>query len=136
MPEPTSLMCKPTRKCTHAIREVSHEHTYAWVHTVGGSVLAQVSHNPGLFFPPSTVDPLPGQTWKEVTFSKVCLNRDDMWMCWHKHRSRLPTTTSHTPARKAAVVVFFPVLFFSARFLLFPSRKATLCQRKQKHCLF
>lgn len=68
------------------------------------------------------MDPLPGQAWKEVIFSKVCLNRDDMWMCWHEHRSRLPTTASHAPARKAATVVFVP-LFFSSLFLLFPPKK-------------
>lgn len=62
-----------------------HVHAYS----VGGSLLAQVCLNPGPL-PPSTVDPLPGQAWKEVTFSKVCLNRDDMWMCWHETQASAP----------------------------------------------
>ena len=90
----------------------------------------------GAFSLPSAVDPLPGQAWKEVTFSKVCLNRDDMWMCWHEQRSRLPTTASHAPARKAAAVVFFPLFFFSLLSLLFffsfPPEKKQLSARENK----
>lgn len=83
-------------------------------------------------FPPSSVDPLPGQAWKEVTFSKVCLNRDDMWMFWHEQRSRLPTTASNAPARKAAVVVFFPLAFFSLLFLFsFPLKTSSLPEKTE-----
>lgn len=70
-------------QCTHTLHVVSHECAHACIHMVGGSCLAQVHHNPGLCLP-ITADPLPGQAWKEVTFSKVCLNRNDMWMCWHE----------------------------------------------------
>lgn len=57
-------------------------------------------------------DLLPGQARKEVTFSKVCLNGDDMWMCWHE--APLPASHQHHhPARRAIVLVFLSFVFFS-----------------------
>lgn len=66
-------MCNAARSCTRA---VNHEGMRA---RGGRRLWCQLSLIRGLFS-----DLMPGQAWKEVTFSKVCLKGDDMWMCWHR----------------------------------------------------
>lgn len=129
VPEPTSLSCKVAVHTYLACSE-------SWVRTrmVGGSCLAQVHHNPGLCLP-STADPLPGQAWKEVTFSKVCLNRNDMWMCWHETPlSALYHRISCSCQKSSRGCFLSPSFLFS---FSSPSLwNAARCQRKQNQCLF
>lgn len=129
MPEPTSLIFEP-RTQKHAYRPWSESWAHICMHPRSGRQLSGTGYPQSRAFPPFTVDPLPGQAWKEVTFSKVCLNRNDMWMCWHEQHSRLRTTTSHSSARKAVVAVFFAP-FFSSLFLLFAPEKP-LCARENR----
>lgn len=77
------------------------------------AALVQAGHNPGLF-PPTAADPLPGQAWNEVTFSKVCLSRDDMWMCWHEAPLSAPHHCISRPCQKSSCGCFLsPIFFFS-----------------------
>lgn len=61
-------------------------------------------------------DHLPGQVWKEVTFSKVCLNRDDMWMCWHETQPSAPYRCTSRPCQKSSCGCFISLLFLSLSF--------------------
>lgn len=66
-------------------------------------------------------DLLPGQAWKEVTFPKMCLNGDDMYMCWHK--APLPAFYHHSPppCQKRNCACFL----FSRFLLLFPNMQTS-----------
>ena len=101
---------------THAIHGVSHEHTHMHACTQWEAAFWRRLATIRGFFPPSTGDPLPGQAWKEVTFSKVCLNRDDMWMCWHETAALGSPPPHLTPLPEKQ-----PRLFSFPSFFLFSS---------------
>lgn len=85
--------------------------------------------------PPSAVDPLPGRAWKEVTFSKVCLNRDDMWRCWHETpRSARYHRIGRRCQKSRRICFLSPLRFLSLSSLYLQT--AARCQRKQSHCWF
>lgn len=93
-------MCHPAYSCTPCSESGRH------VCNSGRQLWCQFSLIRGLFS-----DLMPGQAWKEVTFSKVCLKGDDMWMCWHG--APLHHHHNHHSARRAIVLVFFSLGFSS-----------------------
>lgn len=101
------------------------------MHPRSGRQLSGTGYPQSRAFPPFAMDLLPGQAWKEVTFSKVCLNRNDMWMCWHEQHSQLRTTTSHSSARKAVVAVFFAPFFLLFFFFSLPPKSRSVPEKTE-----
>lgn len=102
--------------------QVSH----ACVRTVGGCSGAGLA---AIFFSshlPRPRTPCQARLWKEVTFSKVCLNRDDMWMCWHDAALSAPHRRIGRRCQKSSCACFLSLLLIFFHSLFFKKKKKSL----------